>query len=413
MLHKKVPTQLVALSEGNHTFLVLIPYQTDAPVYHWPFATVGIIVVNVLVFLFVVTRPEDTRDLIYGIGILRYGWWLPWQWVTANYMHANFMHLLGNMIFLWSFGLIVEGKVGWWRFLLIYNAIGIVECGALQTLMLGFDEGGALGASGAIYGLIAIAMIWAPANEISVLCLFLLRPFSFDCTIWFFSGFSLAVELGMGILGAVFAEDLAAAVTSEVLHLAGAGIGAGIGIAMLKRGWVDCENWDAFSVWSGRNEKKQHELAQEFIESPQGQTVIASKRDTMLNIIRHNLDAGDAASALAVHRRGISQMPPWRLPEEDHVALITGLRSRQMYDDAVLVMAEYLKLHNQREPLIRLALGQVLLSKLHRPAQAAKVLAKIVPGELETQQQQQAASLLAKAQRLAEEDPYEVAGEDW
>lgn len=133
----------------------------------------------------------------------------------------------------------------------------------------------------------------------------------------------------------------------------------------------------------------------------------------MLNIIRHNLAAGDAVSALAVHRRGIAQMQGWKLPEEDHVALITGLRSRQMFDDAVLVMAEYLKFHNQREPLIRLALGQVLLTKLQRPAQAAKVLAKIVPDGLEPQQQQQAASLLAKAQRLAEEDPYEVAGEDW
>jgi membrane associated rhomboid family serine protease len=406
-------TQLVASFKGNHTCLVLIPYQTDAPVYHWPIATVGTIVVNVLVFLFVVTRPEETRDLIYGIGILRYGWWLPWQWVTSNYLHAGFMHLLGNMVFLWSFGLIVEGKVGWWRFLLIYNAIGIVECGLEQTLTLGFEEGGSLGASAMIYGLIAIAMIWAPANEISVLCWFGFRPFSFDCTIWFFSGLSLAFELGMGILGAAMAENIAEAITSQVMHLAGAGIGAVIGIAMLKLGWVDCENWDAFSVWSGRNEKKQHELAQEYFESPQGQQVIANKRDTMLNIIRHNLAAGDAASALAVHRRGISQMTDWRLPEDDHVALITGLRSRQMYDDAVLVMAEYLKFHNQREPLIRLALGQVLLTKLQRPAQAAKVLAKIVPGGLEPQQQQQAASLLAKAQRLAEEDPYEVAGEDW
>jgi hypothetical protein len=76
-------------------------------------------------------------------------------------------------------------------------------------------------------------------------------------------------------------------------------------------------------------------------------------------------------------------------------------------------MAEYLKLHNQREPLIRLALGQVLLTKLKRPGQAAKVLSKIIPQGLDPQQQQQAASLLVKAQKLAEEDPYEIAGEDW
>ncbi|MBC7854537.1 MAG: rhomboid family intramembrane serine protease [Pirellulaceae bacterium] len=392
---------------------MLIPYQTDAPLYHWPIATVGTIVVNVLVFFFVLTRSEEAAVAIYEACMLLYGYWLPWQWFTSNYLHGDIMHLIGNMIFLWSFGMIVEGKVGWWRFLLIYNGIGIAECALEQTLMLGFDEGGSLGASAAIFGLIAIAMIWAPANEISCLFFIGFRSFSFDCSIWIFSGVSLAIELGMGIIHVSMADDAAAAITSQALHLAGAGVGFAVGIAMLKLGWVDCENWDAFSVWSGRNEKKKHELAQEYIESPQGQAVIANKRDTMLNIIRHHLAAGDAASALVVHRRGIAQMPAWRLPEEDHVALITGLRSRQLYDDAILVMAEYLKLHNQREPLIRLALGQVLLTKLKRPAQAARVLAKIVPDGLDPAQQQQAASLLAKAQALAEEDPYEVAGEDW
>jgi membrane associated rhomboid family serine protease len=374
---------------------------------------VGTIVVNVLIFFFTVFQPEDTVEVIYKWGMLNYGWWLPWQWVTSNYLHAGFMHLFGNMIFLWSFGLIVEGKVGWWRFLVIYNLIGVVECAIEQTLMLGFSEGGSLGASAAIYGLIAIAMIWAPANEISCLCFFGFRSFSFDCSIWIFAGVSLAFELAMGILAVSMADDVAAAITSQFLHLAGAAVGFGVGIGMLKLGWVDCENWDAFSVWSGRNEKRQHELAQEYMESPKGQEAVANKRDTMLSIIRHHLAEGDPAAALVVHRRGIAQMPAWHLPEEDHVALITSLRSKSLYDDAVLLMAEYLKLHNQREPLIRLALGQVLLQKLHRPAQAAKVLAKIIPGRLEPQQEQQAASLLAKARKLTEDDPYEIAGEDW
>jgi len=393
---------------------MLIPYQTDAPLYHWPIATVGTIVVNVLIFFYLLFQPEETAVAIYEWGILQFGSWLPWQWFTANYLHAGFMHLLGNMLVLWIFGMIVEGKVGWWRFLLIYNAIGFIECGLLQTLTLGFDEGGALGASACIYGLIAIAMIWAPANDIS--CLLFISfwwHITFDVSVWIFAGISVAIELGMAILLVSMADNVAAAITSEVLHLAGAGLGFAVGIGMLKLGWVDCENWDAFSVWTGRNEKKKEELAQEYLESPQVQAAVANKRDTMLNIIRHNLAAGDAANALAVHRRGIAQMTAWRLPEEDHVALIEGLRARQLYDDAILMMAEYLKLHNAREPLIRLALGQVLLSKMQRPAQAAKVLAKIVPNRLAPQQQQQAASLLAKAQKLAEEDPYEVAGEDW
>ena len=393
---------------------MLIPYQTDAPIYHLPIATVATIVVNVIVFFYVLMLPEETEELVYGLLMLRYGYWLPWQWVTSNYLHGDIMHLLGNMFVLWGFGLVVEGKVGWWKFLLIYNGIGIVECAVEQTLALGFSEGGSLGASSIIYGLIAIAMIWAPANEMSCLVYLGFRPFSFDCSIWILAGLSLALEIAMGIITISFnADNLAAAIMSQILHLLGAAAGFGVGIAMLKLHWVDCENWDAFSVWSGRNEKKSHELAQEFFESKQGQAAVASKKETMLNIVRHHIAAGDPAAALVVHRRGIVQMPEWRLPEEDHVALITGLRSKMLYDDAVLLMGEYLKLHNQREPLIRLALGQVLLTKLKKASAAAKVLAKIDPAGLDPQQQQQAASLLAKARKLVEENPYEVAGEDW
>ena len=393
---------------------MLIPYQTDAPIYHLPIVTVGTIVVNVIVFFYALMLPEETAEQAYDLLMLRYGYWLPWQWVTSNYLHGDIMHLLGNMFVLWGFGLVVEGKVGWWRFLLIYNGIGIAECALEQTLALGFSEGGSLGASSIIYGLIAMAMIWAPANEMTCLVYFGFRPFTFDCSIWILAGFSLALEIAMGILHVSFsADNLAAAVMSQMLHLFGAGFGFAVAVVMLRLNWVDCENWDAFSVWSGRNEKKPEERAQEFFESKQGQAAVASKRDTMLSIVRHHLAAGDPVAALAVHRRGIVQMPEWRLPEEDHVTLITGLRSKQLYEDAVLLIGEYLKMHNQREPLIRLALGQILLTKLKKPSQAARVLAKIDPHGLDPQQQQQAASLLAKARKLVEENPYEIAGEDW
>ncbi len=57
------------------------------------------------------------------------------------------MHLVGNMFFLWGFGLVVEGKLGWWRFLLLYLTIGAIYSVIIQTSMLGATEGGALGAS--------------------------------------------------------------------------------------------------------------------------------------------------------------------------------------------------------------------------------------------------------------------------
>ena len=126
---------------------MFIPYATDAPIYHWPYATVATIVVNVLAFLPMLGMDFEQVETVYGPLVLTYGWIYPWQWITSNYIHGGLEHLIGNMLILWAFGLIVEGKVGWWKFLLLYNGIGIAECALEQTITLPFSEGASLGAS--------------------------------------------------------------------------------------------------------------------------------------------------------------------------------------------------------------------------------------------------------------------------
>lgn len=118
---------------------MLIPLSTDAPIYHFPFVCIGLIVVNTIVHVATGFGFPDAVDQ-WGPYALEYGNGLqPMQWVTSNFIHMGPVQLVGNMIFLWGFGLVVEGKLGWWRFLLLYLAIGIVQCAVEQTLMLAYD----------------------------------------------------------------------------------------------------------------------------------------------------------------------------------------------------------------------------------------------------------------------------------
>ena len=167
---------------------MLIPYGTDAPIYHLPYATVGMIVLNAGVSFAVwaatgggwhiATEELDETARIVEEMMLQYANGLrPWQWITSNFLHADILHLLGNMFCLWSFGLVTEGKVGWWRFLMIYFGIGVAQCDFEQTLMLSASTGGSLGASSVIYGLLAICMVWAPQNEMSCVFLFFFARF--------------------------------------------------------------------------------------------------------------------------------------------------------------------------------------------------------------------------------------------
>ena len=223
--------------------MIIAPYNTDAPLYHPPIATVAIMVINVVVFCM------TTLQLLLGNVELESIKWLtlefdtinPLQWVTGAFMHADPFHLIGNMIFLWAFGMVVEGKIGGVRFTLLYLMIALLDgaCTQLPMFVIGSDEF-ALGASGVIFALLAIAVIWAPENEM-------------DCFYWFlffFGTFEIRlVQLGgiyifLQIVSLFFSGF---SMSSEMLHLIGVMIGAPIGFYMLRQDMVDCEGWDLVS----------------------------------------------------------------------------------------------------------------------------------------------------------------------
>jgi membrane associated rhomboid family serine protease len=399
--------------------LVVVPYETDAPIYHWPYATLGLIIFNTILFFFTLNLPEEHQELFFTSLWLQFGAWHPWQWLTANYEHFDLFHLMGNMFILWGIGIIVEAKLGWWKYLLVYNLIGIVSCAILQTLMIFGPDTGAAGASICIFGLLAIAMIWAPANELSVFVLLGWRYFTMEVTVYGFVVFCLFVELVFFILEAMFratdyeTEGIIVFISSASLHLLGAGAGLGVALVMLNRKWVDCENWDVFSVWQGRHTMTRDQLAEEKLNSEEGKRKLAELRETMHTQFLNYLKNDEPAAALAVHRRGKLQFTDWRLPEPEHVQMIQALRKWQLWDDCVLSMVEYLHLFTERAALVRLALAQLLIEQLNRPVQGLKVLTRLDAKQLPAPQQQKLAALRQRAQREAEENPFEATVDDW
>ena len=147
----------------------MTPYSTDAPLYHLPIGNGVLILANVVCFM-VHGHPTSGAWILEFGGILN-----PLEWVSSMFAHAGIGHLLGNMYFLAVFGLIVEGKLGFKRFLLLYLSTGLIDSALTQLIMLPSGSTGALGASSAIMGLMAICLVWAPKNELSVF-LFVLHP---------------------------------------------------------------------------------------------------------------------------------------------------------------------------------------------------------------------------------------------
>ena len=167
------------------------------------------------------------------------------QWVSNLFMHEGWGHIIENMLFLWVFGIIVEGKLGWWAFTLAFLGIGACESAGTQLLFHPQEPIHMFGASGAIYGLLAMSMIWAPRNEIHCLAFFRFFPMDFDLSIlWFAAAYIGLSFLEFGLRGF--------SISGAMSHLDGAILGAVLAVALLKLKLVDCENWDLFAVIEGR-----------------------------------------------------------------------------------------------------------------------------------------------------------------
>lgn len=148
--------------------LLLIPIRTDSPIRRAPRVNQAIILVNVLIYLFV-----DVLAVRLGLGqdeaIKRHYMIDPqhlriFQFFTYQFLHGDFWHLFGNMIFLWVFGNGVNSKMGNVAYLMFYLACGVFAG-------VGFASGSeepCLGASGAIAGVTTAFLVLFPRSAVTV-----------------------------------------------------------------------------------------------------------------------------------------------------------------------------------------------------------------------------------------------------
>jgi membrane associated rhomboid family serine protease len=137
--------------------------------------------------------------------------------IVSMFMHGGWLHLLGNMLFLWIFGNNIEDRLGPLRFLLFYLAGGIVATAAQVV----FDSSNVIplvGASGAIAAVMGAYMVWFPSAPILTLVLFFFIevPAGIWLAIWFVSQFFIGPNSGVAYMahvgGFVFGLLVAAAV---------------------------------------------------------------------------------------------------------------------------------------------------------------------------------------------------------
>jgi membrane associated rhomboid family serine protease len=190
---------------------MFFPIRDNNPTFRKPILTVALMVANVLVFLYSKSLGfRGFEHFVYTYGYtpnfflnLNQEFVVPtWMYLTpltSMFMHGGWMHLIGNMLFLWIFGNNIEDYFGPVRFLLFYIVAGLAAI-ALYTAFDPTSQVPLVGASGAIAGVMGAYIVLHPRAEITCLIVFffiqfVVLPAKVVLGIWF------AIQVVMAFVG--------------------------------------------------------------------------------------------------------------------------------------------------------------------------------------------------------------------
>jgi len=145
----------------------MIPLRDVIPSRTTPVVTIGLIALNIIVFVYELSlgRAVDAFMLYYGLVPAAFSWM---NVITSMFLHGGFLHVAGNMLYLWIFGDNVEDRMGHGRFLVFYLLCGIAAALA-QTITAPDSTVPMVGASGAIAGVMGAYFVLYPRSRIVTL----------------------------------------------------------------------------------------------------------------------------------------------------------------------------------------------------------------------------------------------------
>jgi len=180
----------------------MFPVSDVIPSRTTPYVTIGLISINVLMFLYELqlSRPE-LQQLVLALGVVPAFFSWP-TLVTSQFLHDGWMHIVGNMLYLWIFGDNVEDRFGHGRYLLAYLGFGTVAALGQLAISAGSTIP-MIGASGAIAGVMGAYFVLYPHSRVLTVVFLVVFLDIIEIPAIFFLGIWFVKELfsGVGSLG--------------------------------------------------------------------------------------------------------------------------------------------------------------------------------------------------------------------
>lgn len=206
--------------------MFIIPYRVEVFIRRWPVGNLFILGLLLVCYrLELAQLPAHIKNIVPFVLTRD----MPFGLVGYMFLHGGILHLAGNMLFLWVFGNAVCVRVGNLAYFSIFLALGVVA----GLAHLSMSAAPAIGASGAINGIVGMFLVWFPTNYMRV---FYLWPFGVG-TFRVRSYWMIPFWLVFDILGAALGWGGVA----YWAHLGGFAAGFGLAVFLLKLGQVRME----------------------------------------------------------------------------------------------------------------------------------------------------------------------------
>jgi membrane associated rhomboid family serine protease len=189
----------------------MIPLKDSTRRQRFPFVNYAFIAANAFVFVLELLAGHTLTGYLPVFGVVPARVWAldltgPMHiifaavpFVTCMFLHGGWLHLLGNMLYLWIFGDNVEDRLGHVGYVLFYFLVGFAATG----MQVALDPSGTapiIGASGAIAGVMGAYIVMYPRARILTLMPLIFYFWVTEVPVWFYLGFWFLLQLGSGLL---------------------------------------------------------------------------------------------------------------------------------------------------------------------------------------------------------------------
>jgi membrane associated rhomboid family serine protease len=341
---------------------MILPLRTDSPLRRTPYMNWAIIAANVLMFVVQRVVWPDGRALPLSLEprdptIFGY--------ITYQFLHANTLHLAGNMLFLYIFGNNVCDRMGNWAYLAFYLAGGVAAgIGHMFT-----SSAGVIGASGAVSAVTGAYLVLLPLSHITVFFFFFyIGTFEFPSV--YFILLSVVKDFIMSGDGS--------SNVAHAAHLSGYIFGFLVSFVLLACKMLPRDTFDMFALYKQWNRRRQYrDLVQQGFD-PFGHVPKSAQAVPNPNLDRIQDIRAQISEAMAHHKleeaakyylelRAID--PAQVLSKQNHLDIANQLYAQQIYAAAADAYEAFIRFYPRYEMIeqIQLIAGLIYGQYLQRP----------------------------------------------